>query len=530
MTVSYTGTSGNDYYGYLYDSLYAEGNGGDDTLYGSYFSLYGYSGYDFNDTLSGGAGNDYLFGYHGNDDLYGGEGNDYLDGGYGNDYLSGGSGNDSLYGDYGDDTLYGATGNDYMSGGYGNDYYYVDSSYDTVYELASAGTDTVYSNALSYTLGSNVENLSLGYGSYYGYGNSQDNVITGYYYNSVQYLYGDAGNDTLYGGYYNDTLYGGSGNDYMAGGYGNDYYYVDSYYDTVYEVASGGTDTVYSTTSYYTLASNVENLSLGYGSYYGYGNTQDNVITGYYYNSAQYLYGDAGNDTLYGGYYNDTLYGGTGNDYMSGGYGNDYYYVDSYYDTVYEVASGGTDTVYSTTSYYTLGSNVENLTLGYGAYAGYGNSENNVITGYYSNSYNYLYGYGGNDTLNGGYYNDYLSGGAGSDSLVGGYGNDTLSGYGSGLEYDYYNGGYGADTFALGDYYGAYYQGGTSGNGYAIVEDYSYSQGDTIQLYRGGSYTVAYGNYGGTSATDTYIYSYGSSGYDLIGIVEDTTSISYSYA
>jgi Ca2+-binding RTX toxin-like protein len=413
MTVSYTGTSGNDYYGYLYDSLYAVGYGGNDTLYGSY-------SYNYNDTLYGGDGNDYLYGYGGND---------YLDGGYGNDYLDGGSGNDTLYGEYGDDTLYGGTGNDYMSGGYGNDYYYVDSYYDTVYEAAGAGTDTVYSTAYSYSLASNVENLTLGYGAYYGYGNSLNNVITGNYSNSYNYLYGDAGNDTLYGGYYNDTLNGGTGNDYMSGGYGNDYYYVDSYYDTVYEAAGAGTDTVYSTAYSYSLASNVENLTLGYGATYGYGNSLNNVITGYYSNSYNYLYGDAGNDTLYGGGYNDYLVGGTGNDYMSGGYGN-----------------------------------------------------------------------------------------------------DTLSGYGSGLEYDYYNGGYGADTFALGSSYGSYYQGGTSGNGYAIIEDYSYSQGDKIQLYSGGSYYVSSGNYGGTSALDSYIYSYSSTGgYDLIGIVEDTTTISYSY-
>jgi Ca2+-binding RTX toxin-like protein len=462
----------------------------------------------------GNSENNVITGYYYNsyNSLYGYGGNDTLNGGYYNDYLDGG------------------TGNDYMSGGYGNDYYYVDSYYDTVYEAAGAGTDTVYSTAYSYALGSDVENLTLGYGAYVGYGNSESNVITGYYTNSYNYLYGYGGNDTLNGGYYNDYLDGGTGNDYMAGGYGNDYYYVDSYYDTVYEYAGAGTDTVYSTAYSYALGSNVENLTLGYGAYVGYGNSENNVITGYYTNSYNYLYGYGGNDTLNGGYYNDYLDGGTGNDYMAGGYGNDYYYVDSYYDTVYEAAGAGTDTVYSTAYSYTLGSNVENLTLGYGAYVGYGNSESNVITGYYSNSYNYLYGYGGNDTLNGGYYNDYLNGGAGNDSLVGGYGNDTLDGYGSGLEYDYYNGGYGADTFVLGDYYGTHYQGGTSQNGYAIIEDYSYSQGDKIQLYSGGSYYVSSGNYGGTSALDSYIYSYSSTGgYDLIGIVEDTTTISYSY-
>ncbi|MFQ5675803.1 MAG: hypothetical protein ACE5G1_07910, partial [bacterium] len=47
-----------------------------------------------------------------------------------------------------------------MAGGAGNDTYYVDNALDTVTESAAAGTDRVYSSA-SFTLGSNVENLTL---------------------------------------------------------------------------------------------------------------------------------------------------------------------------------------------------------------------------------------------------------------------------------------------------------------------------------------------------------------------------------
>jgi Ca2+-binding RTX toxin-like protein len=72
-------------------------------------------------------------------------------------------------------------------------------------------------------------------------------------------------------------------------------------------------------------------------------------------------------------------------------------------------------------STYTLGSNVENLTLIVtGAINGTGNSLNNTITGNSAN--NVLSGANGNDTLRGGFGNDTVNSGSGNDTVLFGRG------------------------------------------------------------------------------------------------------------
>src|SRR5262249_35028873 len=118
--------------------------------------------------------------------------------------------------------------------------------------------------------------------------------------------------------------------------------------------------------------------------------------------------------------------------------------VDSATDTVTELAGAGSgnDTVQTNLATYTLGANVENLVnVGAGAFAGTGNTADNVMVG--ANGADTLSGLAGNDTLNGGVGNDTLDGGAGNDTLNGGDGDDTLTG---GAGADALIGGAGNDT------------------------------------------------------------------------------------
>ena len=221
----------------------------------------------------------------------------------------GGSGVDSLTGDNGNNRLDGGGGVDTMAGGLGDDTYVVDSLGETVTELSNAGADTVLSSLANYTLGVNVENLTLtGSGNINGTGNGDANTLTG-----------NSGNNTLDGDVGADT---------MIGGLGNDIYVVDDAGDVVTELLNGGTDTVRSTVNY-ALTANVENLILvaAAGSIAGTGNALANTITGN--EGDNVLTGAAGDDTLVGGTGNDTLNGQSGHDTLTGGAGADKFKFDA---------------------------------------------------------------------------------------------------------------------------------------------------------------------------------------------------------
>ncbi|MCK9372548.1 MAG: hypothetical protein M0P91_05075 [Sulfuricurvum sp.] len=391
--------------------------------------------------------------------------------------------NNILTGNSGVNTLNGGVGADTMKGGSGNDTYIVDNAGDVVTENSNEGVDTVQSG-ISYTLGDNLENLTL-------IGTAALNAT------------GNILNNTLIGNAGNNLLNGGVGADTMKGGIGNDTYVVDNISDIVTENTNEGIDTVQSSVSH-TLSDNVEYLQLtGTANINGTGNALNNLMyanggnnilnggagvdtlaystatAGVSVNlslSTAQITGGSGSDTvlnfenLSGSIYNDTLIGnsganilngGMGADTMKGGLGNDTYVVDNAGDVVTENTNEGIDTVQSSVS-YTLGDNVEYLQLtGTANINGIGNALNNLM--YANNANNLLNGGAGIDTLaystatagvtvnlslttaqitggsgsdtvlnfenlSGSVYNDTLTGNAGANILNGGIGADTMKG------------------------------------------------------------------------------------------------------
>ena len=102
-----------------------------------------------------------------------------------------------------------------MAGGVGNDTYTVDVATDVVTEALTAGTDSVVAS-LNYTLGANVENLTLAGAALTGTGNTLNNVLTGNALNNL--LSGLAGSDQLDGGAGNDRSMAGRGRISSSGG------------------------------------------------------------------------------------------------------------------------------------------------------------------------------------------------------------------------------------------------------------------------------------------------------------------------
>lgn len=285
-----------------------------------------------------------------------------------------------------------------------------------------------------------------------------------FYFNGVDVLLdGGDGNDLFYGNEHaiSGNIYGAGGNEYfigfngsgsvsLHGGLGNDTYRAGSTTPATFvENAGEGVDIVQVSRGFsYTLPTNIDRIVVG--NYAGStdaaatltGNAIANVIVaagnddtlnGLDGNDA--LHGRDGDDTLNGGNGNDRLYGGNGidtlngdsgadvldggagDDTMLGGIGSDAYYVDSTGDTVAENASEGTDTVRVYLLEYTLPDHIENGVLIVGGVL-HGNSLNNSLTGNYTGDS--LYGYDGNDVLDGGNQIEIFS----EDTLYGGIGDD----------------------------------------------------------------------------------------------------------
>ena len=468
------------------------GGDGSDLLWGDDAATNLAGQYHGKDILDGGEGKDQLIGGGNDDTLVGGGGADVLLGDdvvtnsqcplpisyHGNDTLDGGDGGDRLYGGGGNDILIGGRGDDYASGGYGDDIYrwgkgdghdVIDDctllqgglgySGINILELTNLkASDVVFdrvtvngnTGSLSITVKETQESVLIVGGVRDGLGIGTVRFSDGVVWNaaditanivpvvcepvitlSASYtraptiaalslmgktVTGTVGTDTLASGSGNDILDGGTGADTMIGGTGNNRFIVDDAGDVVTEAAGGGVDAVFASVSY-TLGDNVERLTLtdaASGGSSGAAKVMASATTaggsGYYPSVLDTVaIGNALDNMLTGNTGNNVLDGGVGGDLLMGGPGDDTYMVDNANDEIVELANEGTDTVKTSTN-YTLGDNVENLTALAGATAGSlpltltGNALNNVLVGNADNNV--------------------LDGGAGADTMIGGAGDD----------------------------------------------------------------------------------------------------------
>ncbi|WP_085640316.1 calcium-binding protein [Pseudomonas sp. B3(2017)] len=399
------------------------------------------------DTLTGTDGDDEINALGGNDMIKGSAGADKINGGDGTgdvvDYSGssqainvdliqgGGTGRAGIGGDAEGDTLtniekvIGTEFNDTFSvdkgtatfeGGAGDDVYIINGSNLTnVIELAGGGNDEVRTSFDIQSLRDNIERLTYtGSGAFTGYGNASDNVITG-----------GAGNDILFGGAGADQFIGGAGMDTVG--------YTDSAVGVTLNFKTGVNSGIAAGDTYTgierILGSNVNDTFVADSrafAFDGGGGTGDVVD---YSGSSQAINvdliqgggtgragigGDAEGDTLtniekvIGTAFNDTFSVDKGTATFEGGAGDDVYIINgSNLTNVIELAGGGNDEVRTSFDIQSLRDNIERLTYtGSGAFTGYGNASDNVITG--------------------GAGNDMLFGGAGADQFIGGAGMDTV--------------------------------------------------------------------------------------------------------
>jgi len=402
------------------------GNGGNDRLYGGYytgdihggdgddlidrgnspygFQHYGEAGNDLligsynGERLDGGSGNDELRGHGGFDDLFGGDGDDLMDGGSYGDTLAGDAGNDVMYGGGDADTMDGGSGDDVMHGDFspismGNA---LSPSSNDERMWGGLGADVIHGNAGNDTIWSGERDGQFGFQGKDDAGLERDQ------------LFGDEGNDTLAIGY-GDDADGGIGSDSLrislAGAASGVTLSTSGFVPGGVWSINGGT------------VQNVEILTAVVGSAFG------DTITVATHAFGLNLDGGAGNDLITSNGSSVFALGGAGDDRLVSGAAGDTFDGGAGVDTIDYSAYGSAVTVSLGLAAGSTGTgaggdqliNVENVE---------GSGFGDTIAG--SDQANLLRGNGGDDSLRGNGGDDVLIGGAGNDMMNGGSGNDSF--------------------------------------------------------------------------------------------------------
>ncbi len=344
--------------------------------------------------------NDNIYGFAGDDNLEGYDGNDLLDGGIGNDLLEGGAGNDVYIFSPGFDVIQESGGSDTLRLPNG-----FDASAVSLVRLSSKP------NALIVMVdGLGQVEISAQFGAGGGVvetldfnGSSAISIST----MSIETI-GTSGNDTLTkitsGGSTNDIMDGGAGNDTLGGYEGNDTYWFSAGNDVVQE-SSSGTDVVRfregvmpTDIQIYRAGTQFRDLVVADSN----GNTLS--VANHFYAAAssieKLIFFDE-TEWLLSSIEVETR-GTSGNDNIA----------------AYTVGDASTaDFVYGYAGNDQLDGGAGNDTI-------YGGDGIDTITGGTENDT--LYGDNGDDYIDGGNGNDWLYGGAGDDDLNGGSGDDTF--------------------------------------------------------------------------------------------------------
>ncbi|SMF01480.1 calcium-binding protein [Pseudogulbenkiania subflava] len=273
------------------------------------------------------------------------------------------------------------------------------------------------------------------------------------------WLYGNAGDDTLVGGLNDEALVGGWGADLAIGGAGNDHIMGDSTsralsFEWSPSPFSPLADKPWSEIQYRPSIGSRNPSEQNSGADTVYGGAGDDRIWGN--RGDDLLIGEIGNDTVHGEEGDDVVLGGENDDVLEGDafwvalgeHGQDYLDGGDGADTIR--GNGGNDILIG-------GSGADNLI---------GDIVNDLLvwlpTPYHGNDYldggegdDQLRGSGGDDMLVGGQGNDNLAGEAGHDVLQAGDGDDVLIGDGDWIDItdhgaDYLEGGNGNDTLSGG--------------------------------------------------------------------------------